>query len=148
MLRKVGKKIRDWYNRTDWVRWTNVAMYSCYMLVGFIAVFVDPGAVQTSTGVLFYVWATFVLLGGALGVIGSATGLWIILYGALPLITTAFLAYGIGLLTLSETNPRRSILALILLAIAFSMINRFYQLRELQRQTLQMYQTGDKREPG
>lgn len=74
-------------------RGVRVASYAMMAAAGAVAYAIPVSSIKSSTGWLVYVWASFLLLGGALSALGALTDRWIGELAGLPLISSAFGVY-------------------------------------------------------
>lgn len=74
-------------------RTIRVAGYGMMAAAGGVAYAIPVGSIESSTGWIVYVWASFLLAGGILCTYGAWTDRWIGELLGLPLISSAFAVY-------------------------------------------------------
>lgn len=74
-------------------RKTRIVSYAMMAAGGGVAFAIPVSTIQSATGWLVYLWAAFLLLGGALCTYGAFTDRWIGELMGLPLISSAFGVY-------------------------------------------------------
>jgi hypothetical protein len=99
---------------------------------GGVAFAIPVSSIKASTGPLVFVWATFLLIGGALCAYGSVTGRWIGELIGLPLISSAFGVYFV-VLALSRTVSGAAA-ALAFGAIALILLGRWQDVSMIRQE--------------
>lgn len=109
-----------------------VTGYTMMAAAGAVAFAIPVSSIQASTGWLVYLWASFLLVGGALCAWGAWTDRWIGELLGLPLISSAFGAYFI-VLALSRTISGAAA-ALAFGAIALILLGRWQDVSVIRRE--------------
>ena len=128
-------------------RWTRVVGYSLMALAGIAAVAWPSPAVKAATGpttgLLVYVWAILLAVGGVSAAVGSALDRWLGEYAGLwPLVTT-FAVYAIA----AASSGRGAAIAgaALLGSIAFLLLARWRDVAHLRQEAMRIlanHETG------
>ncbi len=100
-------------------------MYICFTIAGIYSYFIPAPALNQTIPKGYFLWVTFLILGGALTTLGYTVKLRPFEYMGLPLLITVFVVYGLALWTTSHHGQAaRAAVGLILLAIGFGLTAR------------------------
>nr|MDT0660873.1 hypothetical protein [Micromonospora sp. DSM 115978] len=119
-------------------RWSRVAGFVLFGAAGAGAALWPTPSVRDATGSLVYVWATWLIGGGLLAAIGSATDRWIGEYLGLPLLAAAFAVYAVVLA--STGRPGGLTAAAVLGAVACIVWARWRDIDLIRREATRLAQ--------
>lgn len=113
-------------------RWSRVAGYTMMTAAGVGAALVPTPSVEQVTGRLVYLWAAFLVGGGALSAGGAFTDRWIGEHVGLPLLAAAFAVYAIVLASL--LSPAGLVASLTLGAFSLLLCGRWRDVVAIRRE--------------
>lgn len=111
-------------------RYTRIAGYLMMAAGGGTAFAIPAPSIQAATGWVVYLWAAFLLAGGALCAYGAVTDRWIGEYTGLPLISSAFGVYAVVLVL--GAAVRTTAAALAFGAVALVLLDRWYDVNRVR----------------
>lgn len=106
--------------------------YSLFGAAGLAAVLWPAPSVQAASGWLVYVWAAWLVTGGALCAVGTATDRWLGEYAGLPLLAAAFAVYTLVVATSGRLSSIAGACALA--AIASKLVARWQDVSAVRRE--------------
>lgn len=107
--------------------------YVLFGLAGLAAVLWPAPSVQAASGWLVYVWAAWLLTGGAMSAVGTFTDRWIGEYAGLPLLFAAFAVYALVVATNGRLTSAAG--ALVLGGIAAKLAARWQDVNAVRRES-------------
>lgn len=123
-------------------RWARVFAYVAFAAAGAAEVVWPAPSVKAATaptaGIVIYVWAAFLLLGGIMSAAGAVLDLWIGEYCGLPLLASVFAVYGLAIAATGK--PTSYALALAFIAVAAFQVGRWRDVAAIRRESARYLQ--------
>lgn len=128
MIKRFQKK---WHYPSKAGRVARILAYTLWILAGAILLFNPSQVISGSTrGLVIYVWALFIVLGGCLSLVGSLFNLWIGEFIGLPLTITALAVYGFVIVTAEPFSWARFAFGLLFFSLFLLAISRWQGIRD------------------
>jgi hypothetical protein len=106
-------------------RTARTIQYALLTYAGTWLITTPTALLQTSMGQVVFVWAAFLVVGGTLCTIGTATRLWVGEFTGLTLLITANFTWGVTLIGASTSSAKYG---LVLVAWGFGLVAREAQV--------------------
>lgn len=106
--------------------------YSLFTLAGLAAVLWPAPSVESASGWLVYVWAAWLLTGGLMSAVGTATDRWIGEFAGLPLLFAAFAVYALVVATGGRLSSIAG--ACVLAGIAAKLVARWQDVSVVRKE--------------